>query len=57
MRILPQLSVNINPELDKQFREIVFKKKGLRRGVLMESFEEALALWIREQNNKERKKL
>jgi len=47
-----QINVNINEDLDKAFREIVFKKKGLRRGAMLEAFEEAVELWIRENKKK-----
>ncbi len=50
---MAQLNANISSELDKEFRETVYKKKGLKRGVLLESLEEAIKLWILEQKNKE----
>ena len=41
--------VEINKELDDQFRKTIAETKGLRKGVLKESFEEALVAWIKEQ--------
>ena len=40
------LNVNINDDLDQKFREIVFRKKGMKRGNLTEAVEEALELWV-----------
>ena len=53
VKSMAQLNANISSELDKEFRETVYKKKGLKRGVLLESLEEAIKLWILEQKNKE----
>jgi len=39
-------TVNIDEELDRKFREAVFKVKGLRRGALKEALEEAIRLWL-----------
>ena len=33
--------------IDEQFRKIVAKRKGLHRGVLTESFEEAILDWMK----------
>lgn len=41
--------VEIDKELDDEFRQIIAQTKGLHKGVLRQSFEEALAVWIREQ--------
>ncbi len=45
---MPQVNVNINDDLDKEFRNMVFKKKGMRRGSMSEAFQEAIELWITE---------
>lgn len=39
-------TVNIDDELDRRFREVVFKVKGFRRGALKEALEEAIELWL-----------
>ena len=39
-------TVNVGEELDRRFRETVFKVKGYRRGVLKEALEEAIRLWL-----------
>ena len=46
---MPQVNVNINEDLDKEFREMVFKKKGMRRGAMLEAFQEAIELWVKEE--------
>ena len=44
-----KLTVLIKDELDERFREAVFKSKGMHRGNITEAVEEAIELWIREQ--------
>lgn len=40
-----KLTVMINDDLDQQFREAVFKKKGMHKGNIAEAVEEALTQW------------
>jgi hypothetical protein len=40
------LNVEIDDELEKQFRMKVLERKGSRKGALTEAVEEALKLWI-----------
>ena len=44
-------TVKIDDELDRKFREVVFKVKGYRRGALKEAIEEAIRLWIEKYEN------
>lgn len=44
-----KLTVLIKDDLDERFREAVFKSKGMHRGNITEAVEEAIELWIREQ--------
>ena len=46
-----KLTVNINEELDEKFREAIFKRKGMKKGNLTESIEEAMLLWINSSNH------
>lgn len=39
-------TVSVSDELDRRFREAVFRLKGLRRGALKEALEEAIRLWL-----------
>jgi hypothetical protein len=41
-----KLNVKIKEEIDKKFREEVFKRKGMRKGNITEAIEEAMLLWI-----------
>jgi hypothetical protein len=40
------LTVLIDDNLDENFREEVFKRKGMKKGNLTEALEEAMLLWI-----------
>lgn len=42
-----KLTVLLKDDLDKRFREAVFKSKGMYRGNITEAIEEAIELWIR----------
>lgn len=44
-----KLTVLIEDDLDKKFREAIFKSKGMYRGNITEAVEEALELWIERQ--------
>jgi hypothetical protein len=44
---LGKLNIVIDDNLDKQFREAIFKSKGLKKGVLTEAVEEAIKCWIK----------
>ena len=46
-----QLNFSIDYELDKEFRSAVYRKKGLRRGAMVEAFQEALKMWVDELEN------
>ena len=41
-----KMMVSINDEVEREFRELVAKKYGLRRGALSIAVEEALKWWI-----------
>lgn len=41
-----KLMLNISEELDKEFREKVFEKYGIKRGNIKKAAEEALTQWI-----------
>jgi metal-responsive CopG/Arc/MetJ family transcriptional regulator len=50
-----KLTVMIRDDLDEEFRNAVFKEKGMHKGNLSEAIEEALKMWIAEQSKKEGK--
>jgi hypothetical protein len=43
---LAKINLVISDQLDKDFREAVYKKYGLKRGNIKEATEEALRDWI-----------
>ena len=52
-----RLDLKIDPELDKQFRDMVYKKFGMKKGNLRIALEEAIKLWLsNEKDSKGRKK-
>lgn len=46
VRKVGKLNVKVKEEIDKKFREEVFKRKGMRKGNITEAIEEAMLLWI-----------
>jgi hypothetical protein len=50
-----KLTVMISDELDAKLRETVFRTKGMKKGNLSDTIEEAIGIWI-EQQTKEKKK-
>lgn len=43
-----RIDLNINDEIDKKFKEQIFKRKGMKKGNLTEAVQEAMLLWINE---------
>ena len=41
-----QLSIVIDDELDAKFRETIYQRFGLKKGVIKIAVEEAIQLWI-----------
>jgi hypothetical protein len=52
MIIMGRLDLNISDQLEQKFRDMVYKTKGMKKGNLTISLEEALDLWITEQARK-----
>lgn len=50
------INLKIKDELEKEFREAVYHSKGMKKGNLTESLEEALDAWIKEQKKHQSKK-
>lgn len=46
--------VELDDELDEEFRQTIVSVKGLHKGVIKEAFEEAVKAWI-EKNQKGKK--
>ena len=47
-----RLDLNIDDNLEKKFRDTVYKTKGMKKGNLTASLEEAIDAWIAEQKKK-----
>ena len=41
-----KMNLDIDDKVDKKFRDSVYKKKGMKKGNLTDSVEEAMLLWI-----------
>jgi hypothetical protein len=46
---MAKMIFDLDDEKEKEFRDIVVKVKGLHKGVIKESLEEAIDAWIKEQ--------
>ncbi len=55
-KIMGQYNAKIKEELDRQFREEVFKRYGMKKGVLVQALEDAMKLWITQQKSVEQTK-
>lgn len=42
-----RVDLNVDSELEKKFKTEVFRRKGMKRGNLTASLQEAMLLWIR----------
>jgi hypothetical protein len=52
---MPKMEVvELDDDLDAEFRKTIMETKGLRKGVIKESFEEAVKGWIKEQKRLKR---
>ena len=50
-----RLDLTIDPELNKQFRDMVYKKFGMKKGNLRTALEEAIRLWLSSENRGRKK--
>jgi hypothetical protein len=53
---LGKINLVVSDELEKHFRDAVFKKYGMKRGNIQKSVEEALREWIQKQESPAPKK-
>jgi len=49
-----KLTVLIRDDLDEEFRNAVFKSKGMHKGNLSQAIEEAMEMWIREESKRKK---
>jgi len=52
-----RLDLTIDTELDKLFRDMVYKKFGMKKGNLRIALEEAIRLWLSNEKDRGRKKI
>ena len=41
-----RIDIILPEELEKRFRETVYKRKGMKRGNMKEALQEAIQLWV-----------
>lgn len=51
-----KINVTISKELDEEFREVVSKTLGFKKGNLQVAIEEALEMWIEAKAKKQKEK-
>lgn len=47
-----KMNIVLPNDKEEKFRKAVFEKKGMKKGNISEALEEAIDLWIKEQNKK-----
>jgi hypothetical protein len=45
-KIMGRLNLSVKDDVESRFRETVFKRRGMKKGNLTESLEEAMLMWI-----------
>lgn len=43
-----RIDIYLDEDLEKKFKEQVFKRKGMKKGNISEAVQEAVLLWIRQ---------
>jgi len=51
---MAKIIFELNDELEQKFRKTIMEVKGLHKGVIKESLEEAVDAWIRDQGKKKK---
>ena len=51
---MARLDLNIDDKLDAQFRDMVYKKMGMKRGNLRIAIEEAIKIWLSSKKGSDR---
>jgi len=47
-----KMNIVLNDDLEKRFREAIFKTKGMKKGNISEALEEAIKCWIEQAEAK-----
>jgi hypothetical protein len=51
-----RLDLNIDDKLEQRFRDTVYRSKGMKKGNLTKSLEEAIDAWIKREEERKGKK-
>lgn len=51
-----KMNIVLKDELEERFRKAVFEKKGMKKGNISESLEEAIECWIKSIHQKQKEK-
>jgi hypothetical protein len=43
-----RIDIYLDEDLEKKFKEQVFKRKGMKKGNISEAVQEAILLWVRQ---------
>lgn len=54
--LMAKMNIVLTDEKEKQFREAVFRAKGMKKGNISEAIDEAIDLWIDRMEKKEASK-
>nr|MDO8099964.1 hypothetical protein [Candidatus Njordarchaeota archaeon] len=46
-----KLTIPIRDDIDRRFREAVFRRKGMKKGNIANAVEEAMIMWISSPNS------
>ena len=50
-----KVNLTISDELEKEFREVAYKEKGMKKGFLTDATEEAIEVWLRYVRDKKKR--
>ncbi len=50
-----KVNLTISDELEKEFREVAYKEKGMKKGFLTDATEEAIEVWLKYVKEKRKK--
>jgi len=51
-----KLTLVLNDDLEKEFREAIFRSLGMKRGNMQLAIEEAIKAWVKEQKEQRKTK-
>jgi hypothetical protein len=48
-----KVNLTINDELEREFREVAYREKGMKKGFLTDAIEESIRVWLEYVKSKE----